>query len=316
MIDMECIQIGKIKFIPGDKGGRFPFCNSLFIDDSVKTVIDPGAGLNKMAEIKNKASVDLVINSHYHFDHIAYNYVFNESKIYLNETESDCFQNREKIARRLGMTEVYGNKWVSGWLDKISRPDSPQSPYTPQNRYEWWLSTARLDGTYKWGDIFDFGNTKMEVIGTPGHTAGFSCFYFPDHGVIYTGDIDLTNFGPWYCGADGEIDSFIDSARKIAGLNADTYITGHEAGILSRKDFLNQIENYLKIISERDKKIISVLSSPLNLKEIAELGLIYGKKYTVDDWIRAWEELTVKKHLKKLLDKGMVIRFKGKYIRQ
>jgi len=82
---MESINFGKIKWIQGQNKGRFPFCNSLLIQDSVKVVIDPGAGLELMKQVNDSVDVDLVINTHFHFDHIAYNYLFSRSKVYLNE---------------------------------------------------------------------------------------------------------------------------------------------------------------------------------------------------------------------------------------
>lgn len=54
----------------------FRSATSFFIDDSVKVIIDPGAGLGKLTEIKSQTPIDLIINTHYHFDHIAYNYLF------------------------------------------------------------------------------------------------------------------------------------------------------------------------------------------------------------------------------------------------
>ncbi len=312
---MQEICYGCIRVIPGDSGGRFPFCNSLFIDDAVKVVIDPGAGPDKLAEIKNKHHVDLVLNTHYHFDHIAYNYLFDQAEIRINEEESNCFRDRREIAARVSMVQVYGEEWVPGWLDRIARADSPQSPYTPQNRHEWWLSTARLDGTYRWGDVLDFGRTRLEVIAAPGHTAGFSCFYFPNQGVVYTGDIDLTEFGPWYCGTDSDIDQFIATARHIARLDADTFITGHEQGVLTRAEFRHRLDAYLAIIEQREQRILSALTEPLDAKQVAALGLIYGKKYLVDDWVRAWEEVAVEKHLRRLVRKGLAVCRNNKYSR-
>ena len=78
---MEYNQFGKIQVITGQNKGRFPFCNSLLITDSVKVIIDPGAGLAVMTQIRNEATIDLVINTHFHFDHIAYNHLFDQSKI-------------------------------------------------------------------------------------------------------------------------------------------------------------------------------------------------------------------------------------------
>ena len=39
---MDIRRFGNIVFIPGADGARYPHCNSLFIDDEVKAVIDPG----------------------------------------------------------------------------------------------------------------------------------------------------------------------------------------------------------------------------------------------------------------------------------
>ena len=38
-------SFGPITVIPGNDGSRFPFCTTLFIDDHVNAVIDPGAGI-------------------------------------------------------------------------------------------------------------------------------------------------------------------------------------------------------------------------------------------------------------------------------
>lgn len=313
---VEYQQFGRIKFIPGEKGGRFPFCNSLFIDDSVKAVVDPGAGREKLLELNRSRRVELLLNTHYHFDHISFNYVFSDSKIYLNETEGNCFRDIRDIARRLGMSEVFGEEWIDGWLGRIARADGPQSPYSPQNRHEWWLSTGRLDGTYRWEDVLDFGNVRMKVIGAPGHTEGFSCFHFPGEGVVYAGDYDLSEFGPFYGGSDSDIGMYIESARKIASLDAEIFITGHEAGVLLLDEFKRRLEKFLEIIDIRERDIARALEKPMNLEEISSLGLIYGKRYLVDDWVRAWELLMVKKHLERMIGEEMVSLANGYYERR
>lgn len=313
---MECIEFGKIKVIQGQNHGRFPFCNSLLIDDGIKVVIDPGAGLEPMRILREEMDIDLVINTHFHFDHITYNYLFDRSRILINEKEGECFRDRREILKRLGMTDYYGDAWTQGWLGRISRPDSVQSPYTPQNRHEWWLSTARLDGTYQWGEVMDFGATRMEVIGTPGHSAGFCCLYFPGEGVVYTGDIDLTSFGPWCFGADGDFDQFVKSAEIIANLDAGAYITGHEAGIVNRDDFRTALKQYLDIIDKREARIMAALAEPLSFAHLCDLGLIYGKKFLADEWVRAWDALTVRKHLDRLSLKGIITFDSGRYTKK
>jgi hypothetical protein len=40
---------------------------------------------------------------------------------------------------------------------------------------------------------------------------------------------------------------------------------------------------------------------------------IYGKPFLIDEWIRAWDALTVQKHHDSLLAKGMVACSDGQY---
>ena len=307
-------QFGPIQIIEGEDGSRYPYCRSVFIDDDVKVLIDPGAGAQRLTELKQKYRIDMVFNTHYHFDHIAYNYIFDDSRILINEKEAPCLRDRRAIPPLIGIEEVYGKGWVDGWLERIADPTTEKSPYSPQNNHEWWLSTARLDGEYKWGEVLDFGKTKMHVIGAPGHSGGFSCMYFPRYGAIYVADLDLTPFGPWYAGSDGDIDQFISSCREIENVDAEFFITGHEVGILSREEFRAGMDEYLAIIDERDRQILSILSTPLSLEEVARLGLIYGRKYHVDAWVYMWEFITIKKHLLRMEQHQRVSRIGDRFV--
>ncbi len=295
-----------VMVIEGENRGRFPFCNTLFIDDTAKVVIDPGAGMKRLAELNERHNVEIVLNTHFHFDHISCNHIFKSAQIWINDIEASCFRNRREILNRLGMIDMYGNDWAEGWIERISNPETEQSPFSPQNRHEWWLSTSRLDGCYGWGDNMEFGHTCVKVIGMPGHSAGFCCLLFPDLGMVYTGDIDLTSFGPWYFGADGDIDLFIESACRLKNLDVDTFITGHEAGILKRREFFSRLEQFLEIIGQRDAKILAALDKPQSIDELVGKGLIYGKKFHIDEWVQAWETIAVQKHINRLLSMSVI----------
>lgn len=306
-------NLGRIKVITGEKNGKFPSCNSLYVDDDVKVVIDPGSSKEQLAAIKDR--VDLVINTHFHFDHFLYNYMFDRAKIYLNEIEADCFPNRSEIMRRMGFAKVLGQDWLEKWLQITAFPNTAQISSGRLNSYEWNISTARLDGTYKAGETFDLGATQMTVIPAPGHSAGHSCFYFPEQGIVYTGDIDLNAFGPMYEGIDGDINQFIESAWKIAALDADWFVTSHEEMIVSRLEFRKRMTNYLAIIDFRQEAIFKALSRPMSGRELAELGLFYGKRQHIDDMFWGLEQLLVEKHLEKMLRDGLILYAEDKYYR-
>ena len=300
---------GHVRVVRGEANGRFPHCNTILITDEVNAIIDPGAGEKTLEKLQRNYRVDLVINTHYHFDHIRFNYLFRDAEIHLNRYDAPCFKSLDALAERLGILEVYGVRAVKKWKRTISSESREPLGPTPKDRHEWILSTSRLDGEYDDGGIFDFGATKARVIHTPGHTAGFCCFYFPNEKMVYAADIDLTSFGPWYGGSDGDIQLFLDSVEKVAKLDADVYVTGHEIGIVKKPEFLMRLGKFKSKIFERDTRILEFLrgrNDGAALTDVASEGLIYSREFLVDEWICMWERIMVRKHLERLEGLGLV----------
>ncbi|HUY00585.1 MAG TPA: MBL fold metallo-hydrolase [Candidatus Deferrimicrobium sp.] len=304
-------KFGKITILPGKFKSKFPYCRSIFIDDKIKAIIDPGSDKAIYLDLLRKNKIKYVFNTHYHYDHIHYNYLFYRSKIYINKIEAECFMNRSNILKRVGIYQALGQKAIDDWLHYTTQITAPKTPYSPSRNHAWYLSTCRLDGTYEYGKLWQCGETEFEFIHTPGHSAGFCCVYFPGENLIYTGDIDLTPFGPWYGGTDSDIDAFIKYSRDIANLEIKNYATGHEMGSFSHAQFEKKLDQYLQIISMRDHAILKTLetSEPQTLDSLTNLGLIYGgPKYLVDPWVYAWEKVTILKHLDRLEQNKRVLR--------
>jgi hydroxyacylglutathione hydrolase len=304
--DLFSASFGRVRVIPGENNNRFPYSVSVFIDDDVKAIIDTGAGKKRLKALKKSCGIDAVYNTHYHYDHINGNHLFDEAEIYLNDKEAGCFRDRKILGAYLGMEEVYGRDWIEGWIERIKNPETPPSPHSPLNSHNWWLSTSRISGEYKWGDVISFGKTSMHVIAAPGHSGGFCCMHFPDQDVLYAADIDLGDFGPWYGGTDGDIDLFIDSCRRVKQIGAGHIITGHEKGILTAAQFKAGLVGYLGMIDERDSRIVKALKNkPATIRDIAAQGHIYGRKFHVDEFIFMWEMIMVKKHIERLVKNGV-----------
>lgn len=77
------------------------------------------------------------------------------------------------------------------------------------------------------GTAFSFGGEEVQVIETPGHTRGHICFYFPDSGVLFTGDtLFLMGCGRLF---EGSAEEMFKSLSKIKALPDDTHVyCGHE----------------------------------------------------------------------------------------
>ncbi len=89
---------------------------------------------------------------------------------------------------------------------------------------------ARIPGIDKMvgqGDSFNFGNFKVEVLDTPGHTAGHISYVIPQAKVAFVGDT-LFAVG---CGRviEGDMKMMWTSLAKLIALPADTTVyCGHE----------------------------------------------------------------------------------------
>jgi hydroxyacylglutathione hydrolase len=84
-----------------------------------------------------------------------------------------------------------------------------------------------IDETVEEGSRFDFGGRMVNVIETPGHTAGHVSYHLPEDGLVFTGDT-LFALG---CGRLFERPAAVmfESLKKLAALPRETRVyCGHE----------------------------------------------------------------------------------------
>src|SRR5690606_39851651 len=84
-----------------------------------------------------------------------------------------------------------------------------------------------IDDTVRQGSTIAFGNEAIEVIETPGHTAGHVSYYLPQSGVLFAADT-LFALG---CGRLLEESAAVmyESLKKLSDLPPDTVVyCGHE----------------------------------------------------------------------------------------
>lgn len=99
-IDMEWVQIWeRIFFIEGENKGRYPYSNSVLIDDDVKALIDTGIGRDLATKIAKEKRVDCIINSHGHEDHIAGNCIFKDAKVCSHKFDAPAIRSVENLAQ-------------------------------------------------------------------------------------------------------------------------------------------------------------------------------------------------------------------------
>jgi hydroxyacylglutathione hydrolase len=152
------------------------------------------------------------------------------------------------------------------------------------------------------------------VIATPGHTPGHLAFYFHEEELLFTGDYDLTSFGPWYGDLYSSIEETITSIRRLRDIPAKIWITGHANGSFTDNPEIlwKQYEN---IIFVRENKLLDFLKHPRTLDEIVSAWLIYGKPREPLAFFEFGERALVKKHLQ-YLEKQAKIVFEDNFYRR
>jgi hydroxyacylglutathione hydrolase len=279
-------RIGPIMIIEGPNHSKVPFSRSLYIDCKDRVLIDTGADPAELRNLDDQFGVDLVINTHYHPDHTLHNHLFRNAEKWINPLEFETIQSIEGIAKGNGVYQEWGPEGV-----EALRKHFPK---------EWVQNLGEISGIYQYEDEYNFSGVRVNFLHTPGHTNGYTSPYFPDLGVVYTGDFDMTTFGPWYFGTDGDIDEFIASSKRLLELEADTYITGHQKGVFTKQEFKEAMDKFLTIIDQRDETIEKLVRQGMNFEELTNTGIFYPKKMLNVMILKTWERSGIRKHLQRL----------------
>ena len=186
-----------------------PFQENTFIlwDDTKECIIiDPGCYeehekeyLRNFINSNNLKPVKL-INTHCHIDHILGNNFVSEKwniDLYIHKEDVPLIENAEKIAKTYGFTEYESSPYPKHFLEE--------------------------------GKILKFGNCKLTVLFTPGHSPGHICLLNKEQGCILSGDVLFNGSIGRTDLPGGDYDTLINSIKtKLLCLEDDTEVfCGH-----------------------------------------------------------------------------------------
>lgn len=146
-----------------------------------------------------------------------------------------------------------------------------------------------IDETVSEGDKLEFAGQPMEVIETPGHTAGHICYYFPKSGLAFTADT-LFALG---CGRLFERPApvMFESLKKLVALPAATVVyCGHEYTLANAR-FALTIDPTNSALKERAAKIEEMRAS-----DKPTLPTTIGEELATNPFLR-WHDPSIRKNL-------------------
>lgn len=109
--------------------------------------------------VENGLTPVALLNTHLHFDHIYGN---------------------KFILETFGLKTYASSKdqfFIDTFIDQLNIFQMPADEQAPE-----------IGTPIKEGDVIEIGNIKLQVIETPGHSAGSVCFYCKESNVCFTGD--------------------------------------------------------------------------------------------------------------------------------
>ncbi len=289
---------GKLKFLPGPNHGRYPYCHSLFWDGEVKVLVDPACDPELLRNIKDSGGVDIIILSHYHEDHFANMYLFPEAKLYVHRLDAPPLADIETLFDYYDMEPGHEER------ERFEQALKDFFHFTPRD----------ADLELEDGMVLDFGELHIEVLHTPGHSPGHCCFYFKEPDVLFMADYDLTRFGPWYGDRVSDLEDLIKSAEKVRNHPAKWKVAAHEDGILEG-NLEERWKSYMAVIDRRETDLLEFLTEPKTMDDIINRRIVYGKTRQPESFYDFGERGIMSKHVKRLLDRGVLRRDGDRYVK-
>ncbi|MDY6970481.1 MAG: MBL fold metallo-hydrolase [Spirochaetota bacterium] len=167
--------------------------------------------------------VDIVINTHEHFDHIGANRYFQDYAL----IAAHCFS-----AIKITVEDRYVTMYKSGDLNQLSP------------KVHLWLEN---------GSRFDLGNYSIEIIHTPGHTSGSICIYELTQQLLFSGDTVFAGGTLSYISESGSVGDYINSIGSLINKKINEIYPGH--GYISKtpeEDMQNAIQNARALLKENE----------------------------------------------------------------
>ncbi|MBI4619500.1 MAG: MBL fold metallo-hydrolase [Desulfobacterales bacterium] len=141
--------------------------------------------------------IDIVINTHEHFDHIGANRYFQDYAL---------IAAHRFAATKITVEDRYVTMYKSGDLNE------------PSLKVHLWLENRFR---------FDLGNYSLEVVHTPGHSSGSICIYEFTRKILFTGDTLFAGGTLSYIGESGSVGDYINSISLMETRKINELYPGH-----------------------------------------------------------------------------------------
>ena len=166
------------------------------------------------------------------------------------------------------------------------------------------VSPGSVDFTFRHGEEIPFDGKTLEVIHTPGHSAGHCCFFLPPEGVLFTGDHILGMGTSIIVPPDGDMELYIASLADLLNYPVKIICPGHGPIVWNARE---KIQEYIEHRRERERAILEGVRSGIRRTED-----LVSEIYTdIPVSFHGMAYFSVEAHLVKLAKEGKIRRLPG-----
>lgn len=246
--------------------GEPPHVNSYLIIGRDRAILfDTGMGIANIRQVVEGLTDRplLVVNSHYHFDHIGGNSLFSDIAIHEAGAASMAEEVRQEwltaygefTARMLESFQLYRDA-DHGFFHMLTNQITARDLPADFDFAKWRIPPSVPTSLLHDGDVLDLGGRALEVFHTPGHTPDCICLLDTGSGALFAGDTLTT--GPHYAHMpDSDLAIFTASTHRLAADVRPRISTVYPAHILRygvAPDFVTAVADGFAQVSDGTSK--------------------------------------------------------------
>ncbi len=264
----------RITYIQPDSMAQFSSCAGIIVQSRARVFIDMNMGREETIGLLEKEKPDAAVITHYHLDHSVWTrYVADHSRatVLIPKKEEPYLTSIDDvIARTAGPFGMAGP-----WRDFVEN----RLGYRPLKAHECY------DDNTSFSDLAP----EMVALSTPGHSPAHTSFYFPDDKLLFSGDMGLDRFGPWYGWSDCSILNIVESLLRLDGLDVHLILTSH-GGMIGRT-IRQALSDSIGHILKREGRIRDQLNRGLDKQAIIREGVFYTRKKKIPQPMRSFLDM-------------------------
>lgn len=284
----------KMTYVEPDSMARFSSCAGLIVRSKKQIFIDMNTGEPDTRALLAQTPPDAAVITHFHLDHSVWTHWAEKAgvQVFVPSKEAAFLSSLDHVVQQTAGPLGCGEEWRAFAEKTLGyRPLTHFSPYDRDT-------------------VFVAFAPEMVVMETPGHSPGHTSFYFPDDRILFSGDLGLDRFGPWYGWQNCDIRDLVTSLLRLDGMKIDLILSSHGGMIQKRISdiFMAKIQDIL----QREHRIRDQLSAGETETQIIENGVFYRQKKKVKPplttFLYMWDSVMFQHH-KDVLAKGGLTAF-------